>query len=251
VARVLIPLPLTDFDPTEAGVPWEALREAGHEVRFATPDGRAAACDPIMLTGAGLGPLKWVLQAAPVAVAAYQKMSQDPAFLAPLRWGEALARGDHDALLLPGGHAQGMKPYLESPEVQELALQALDQGKPLAAICHGVIPVARAARPDGRSALYGRKTTALLRSQELAAWNLTRLWMGDYYRTYPTPVQAEVTAALARPDDFHEGPKPLLRDDRDHLGRGFVVQDDRYLSARWPGDAHRFAQALVAMLAAI
>jgi hypothetical protein len=40
-----------------------------------------------------------------------------------------------------------------------------------------------------------------------------------YYRTYPTPVQAEVTAALARPDDFLEGPKPLLRDDPDHLAR--------------------------------
>jgi len=27
------------------------------------------------------------------------------------------------------------------------------------------------------------------------------------------------------------------------------VRDGRYLSARWPGDAHRFAYALVGMLA--
>jgi len=63
-------------------------------------------------------------------------------------------------------------------------------------------------------------------------------------------LQTEVTAALARPDDFVTGPLPLRRDGPDDLAPGFVVRDGAWLSARWPGDAHRFAAAFVALLGA-
>jgi putative intracellular protease/amidase len=42
MANILVLLPGWDFAPTEAAVPWEAIVAAGHEVRFATPDGRPA-----------------------------------------------------------------------------------------------------------------------------------------------------------------------------------------------------------------
>jgi protease I len=62
-------------------------------------------------------------------------------------------------------------------------------------------------------------------------------------------VQDEVAAALRSPRDFLAGPPALLRDS-DRLRRfGFTVRDGHYLSARWPGDAHRFAHELVRMLA--
>ena len=125
----------------------------------------------------------------------------------------------------------------------------MEAGRPLGAICHGVILAARSTPPDSdRSVLHGRQTTALTRSQELSAWMMTRLWLGDYYRTYPETVQEEVESSLASPDDFHEGPFALLRDDPDHLDRGFTVRDGNYLSARWPGDAHRFATEFCEML---
>ncbi len=54
MARVLIPLPARDFDPSEAAVSWRVLVRAGHTVSFATPDGRAAVADDMMLTGKGL-----------------------------------------------------------------------------------------------------------------------------------------------------------------------------------------------------
>ena len=38
MARVLIVLPQRDYDPTEAGVPWQLLERSGHQVSFATPD---------------------------------------------------------------------------------------------------------------------------------------------------------------------------------------------------------------------
>lgn len=54
MARLLMPLPARDFDPSEAAVNWRVLRDAGHRVQFATPDGRSAAADDIMLTGQGI-----------------------------------------------------------------------------------------------------------------------------------------------------------------------------------------------------
>jgi protease I len=53
---------------------------------------------------------------------------------------------------------------------------------------------------------------------------------------------------LARPEDFIRGPLPLRRDSAARLGVGFTVRDGDYLSARWPGDAHRFASEFAAMI---
>jgi putative intracellular protease/amidase len=56
MARVLVLLPARDFDPSEAAVSWRVLANAGHTVSFATPDGRPAIADDMMLTGKGLDP---------------------------------------------------------------------------------------------------------------------------------------------------------------------------------------------------
>jgi hypothetical protein len=47
--NILIPLPNHDFDPSESAFPWKAFTERGWQVTFATPDGKAAACDPRLL----------------------------------------------------------------------------------------------------------------------------------------------------------------------------------------------------------
>ena len=142
-----------------------------------------------------------------------------------------------------------MRAYLESHRLHGLIHDAFADNKPVGAICHGVVLVARSLGADGSSVLHGRQTTALLQSQELLAWSLTRVWLGDYYRTYPQTVQEEVTEALATPGDFIPGPLPLRRDSPKNLASGFALRDGNYLSARWPGDAHRFAQDFCAMLA--
>ena len=85
---------------------------------------------------------------------------------------------------------------------------------------------------------------------EMLAYRLTRLWLQEYYLTYPEiTVENEVTKALSSADNFLNGPTPLLRDDQDHPDRGFTVRDRHYLSARWPGDAYAFARHFAAMLA--
>src|SRR5882757_5855286 len=148
LARVLVPLPARDFDPSEAAVCWRVLDNAGHAVRFATPDGRPAAADDMMLTGRGLDPwgaipllrnfplIGLLMRANRDARQAYAGMILDPNYLAPQRW-DAVDASAFDGLLLPGGHrARGMRDYLESDILQRLVASFFDEEKPVAAICH-------------------------------------------------------------------------------------------------------------------
>ncbi len=246
MATILMPLPRRDFDPSETGIPWRVLTARGHRIVVATPDGTPGEADPRMVTGAGLGLLAPVLKADKHGLAAYQALEASPEFRAPLAY-DAIAATGFDAVLLPGGHAKGMRDYLESPVLQQVVAAAFAAGKPVGAICHGVVLAARSQAAPGRSVLHGRRTTSLLRSQEMLAWNLTRLWLGDYYRTYPQTVEDEVVAALARKEDFEHGPTSFSRDTPDKPD-GFAVIDGKYVSARWPGDAHRFSLAFDGVL---
>lgn len=248
-AKVLMPLPAYDFDPSEAAITWQVLTTHGVDVHFATPVGAPAQADARMLHGTGLSVFRKILMARADAVAACLAMYETPLFQKPLPYKKVKEAG-FDGLILPGGHAPGMRVYLEAPELQNLTSAFFAKKKPVGAICHGVVLAARAKRKDGKSVLYGRKTTALLKKQEMAAYNLTRLWLGTYYRTYPeTTVQEEVTAALAAPQDFLTGTLPgVKRDSEKNLKPGFTVTDGNYISARWPGDAYNFALGFLKLL---
>ena len=283
VARVLVLLPARDFDPSEAAVGWRVLLNAGHTVGFATPDGRPAVADDMMLTGKGLDPwgaipllrnlplVGLLMRANRDARKAYAEMIVDPNYAAPRRW-DAIDASVFDALLLPGGHrARGMREYLESEILQRHVASFFDKEKPVAAICHGVLLAARSiSEHTGRSVLWGYQTTALTWAFVNSAWSvapITRFWDPNYYRTYPEQngqpkgfmsVQQEVTRALARAEDFRDVPKTdpnyrrktsgLARDSMDDETPAFVVRDRNYVSARWPGDAHTFAKTLAGML---
>ncbi|MEQ1755052.1 MAG: type 1 glutamine amidotransferase domain-containing protein [Micropepsaceae bacterium] len=243
MAVVLMPIPASDFDPTETGVPWKVLTGLGHDIVFATPKGGRAAADPMMVTGRGLGLLSGMLSADRAGREAYDAMRNSPGFATPMSW-EEIQPGRYDGLILPGGHAKGIRQYLESGQLQSVVRTFFEASKPVGAICHGVVLAARAKRADARSVLYGHKTTALTRVMELSAWQLTRIFLGDYYRTYPVTVEEEVRSVLARPTDFVAGPISLSRDSDANPNAGFVVRDGYYVSARWPGDAHRFAHTM-------
>jgi putative intracellular protease/amidase len=285
MATVLIPLPERDFDPTEAAIPWMVLSRLGHHVIFATPDGAPAHADDIMLTGVGLDPWGLVpglrkvplfgrlLRANQAGRAAYAAMIKDEAFSRAIKWND-LEADAFDAIVLPGGHrARGMRKYLESPVLQRLVVACFRTDKPVGAICHGALLVARSIDPHtGRSVLYGRKTTALTWQLESSAATLgryARFWYPDYYRTYcEAPgqpagymsVEHEIVRALEHPSDFLDVPvsvpnyrrkkSGLHRDTAADHSASWVVRDRNYVSARWPGDAHAFAETLANVLKA-
>ncbi len=247
--KILMPLPSYGFDPTEVAIPWRLLTDHGIEVVFTTPNGKAGAADRLMLSGDKLGIWKPLLKARADAVDAYDEMVKDASFCDPQGYATAQEE-DFDAIYLPGGHDKAVKEYMESDLIQRLVVDFFAAQKPVAAICHGVVLVARSTDPaTGKSVIHDFRTTALLKSQELAAYNLTRLWMGDYYLTYPeTTVEDEVSTALSDPKNFLSGPKPLFRDSLKHLERGFVVKDRNYLSARWPGDVYSLSMELTNLM---
>ena len=246
MARVLVPLPDRDFDVTEVAVPWKLLTEAGHEVVFATEKGDRPAADPRLLEGVLFGQLG----AEPEAKAFYRELETAPAFTRPIPWSDI----DPDAcaaMLLPGGHAPGMRQYLEGETLFDRVATFAKSGKPLGAICHGVLVLARAKDPaTGKSVLATRTTTCLPKYMEKTAWMLTGWKLGSYYRTYPEYVEDEVKRAL---DDagkqFERGPRVLTKKGtRDDDSAAFVVEDGSYVSARWPGDAYLFAKKVIARL---
>lgn len=239
IKQVLIPLPRKDFDPTEVAVPWKILTSNNIQIVFATPDGIKPVCDQRMLKGLDLGILAQLLQADKNAQSAYAEMSISKEFTNPIKWSDIESR-NFDGLILPGGHNKGMREYLESDILQKSVASYFESEKPVGAICHGVVLAARSQAKNGKSVLFGRKTTSLLAHQELLAWGLTCLWLKNYYRTYDYTVEAEVKACLTSSSDFIKGPSPLFRDSPQNLKHGFVVQDRNYISARWPGDAHAF-----------
>ncbi|MDI2590118.1 DJ-1/PfpI family protein [Pseudomonas sp. N3-W] len=245
---ILILLPSADYDPTESSVPWQALRTAGIEVRFATPEGLPAYADP-RLVSIGFGLLNPLLMTRKADLASYAQMIEDEAFRQPLAYAD-VDPAQFAGLLIPGGHAKGMRNLLESGHAQHIALQFFKADKPVAAVCHGVLLLARTLDPDtGHSVLFGRKVTALVAAaMELPAWLMTATWLGRYYRTYARTVESEVTAALSHKADFVRGPFMAKRDSAESPQLGFVVRDGNLLTARWPGDCHRFAAEWVRMI---
>ncbi len=244
-ARVLLPLPDRDFDVTEVAVPWHVLTSAGHQVVFATEaGGRPPAADPRLLTGVLFGQLG----AAPEPKALYGRMAEDAAFREPLAWTH-IDPSSFDALLLPGGHAPGMIQYLGSSELRSSVAAFWDLGRPVGAICHGVLVLARTIDPaTGVSVLADRSTTCLPKFMERGAYLATAWKLGRYYRTYPAYVEDEVTAALSDPGQFSRGPLGLTRDTATTDRDGFTVLDGTYLSARWPGDAYTFARRFAELI---
>jgi len=60
--------------------------------------------------------------------------------------------------------------------------------------------------------------------------------LGDYYRTYPEYVEDETVNVLKQRSDFLHGGS---------ISKPFVVEDGNLITARYPEDAHLFAQKLV------
>ncbi|HEY6423177.1 MAG TPA: type 1 glutamine amidotransferase domain-containing protein [Pseudonocardiaceae bacterium] len=243
--RILVPVPDRDFDVTEVSVPWRLVSDAGHEIVFATEHGaQAPEADPRLLDGVIFGQLG----ADPEAKEFYRQLSNAPEFRNPIAWRD-IVPPDYDGLILPGGHARGMRQYLGSPVLRDKVAEFWALERPIGAICHGVLVLARTVDSrTNRSVIADRRTTCLPKYLERGAYYLTAWRHGRYYRTYQEYVEDEVTQALNDPSQFVRGPRALRRGSSANHGPAFVVEDRNYVSARWPGDAYLFAERFLALL---
>lgn len=158
---------------------------------------------------------------------------------------------EYDLVFLPGGHERSVRQVIDSPIVHGLLASYFPQtkkpsGKAVGAVCHGVMVLSETKLPNGKSVLHGVTTTALpTRFEQLAFWG-TRLFLGDYYKTYGAcseNVEESVTKVLEKPEDFRNSLAPAP----------FVVEDEghNYVSARFPGDVDLLGEKLVALVKSI
>jgi putative intracellular protease/amidase len=234
-ARVVIPIPNEDFEPTEVAAPWQVLRDGGVEVVFATPDGKPGACDPLALEGVVFKQIG----ATSADAAIYRELQTDAAFRNPIRY-DAIEVEEYVALHLPGGHAPGMVQYLGSEVLQQKAAEFFVADKLVSAVCHGPVVLARAIDPrTGRSVLHGRRVTALTKLLERSGYLLTLWTLGKRFRTYPEYVQDEVISAVGDRTKFEKG--PLVPS----YSNPYTLTDGKLITARWPGDARRLGEVLL------
>lgn len=133
--------------------------------------------------------------AAPV-LPLYASMSKDSAFSTPLSWttaslGETIS--SYNLLFIPGGHDAGIRQLLDSDAVHALLstyfpLATKPSNKAVGAVCHGVLALGNATwkngSDEGKSLLHNVVSTGLPAGFEKGIYWGTRLWLGDYYKTY-------------------------------------------------------------------
>ena len=85
-------------------MPGKALARAGHEMVFATAEGAPPSCDRLLIDGVFFGQLG----SEPDPKAFYEELLASAERNAPVR------HEDFDAAWFAGGHAKGMRPYLDS-----------------------------------------------------------------------------------------------------------------------------------------
>lgn len=233
--KILIPIPDKDFDLTEVALPWKRFTEEGYEITFATEKGAIGETDPMLIDGVIFGQLG----AKPNAIKYYREMLQSYEFQNPIHYNQIQVEG-YDLLHLPGGHAKGIKQYLESEVLQSKVLQFFQQKKLVGSICHGAIVLARTIDPaTGKSVVFNHKMTALTKVLEKIAYYLTSWKLGDYYRTYPEYTQDEVKRILSDNENFKTG---------GFIFKPYVCIDQNLVTARWPEDAELYAKTLIEKL---
>jgi putative intracellular protease/amidase len=126
----------------------------------------------------------------------YAKMVASEECKQPLSWtAPGFSLDPFSLVFLPGGHDKAVVQIMDSAAVHSLLLgyfpktrkQQADGAaatKAVGAICHGVLVLANAKDAQGHSVLRECTTATLpARFEQVAYWG-TRVFLGDYYKTY-------------------------------------------------------------------
>ena len=179
-------------------------------------------------------------------------MTKDEAFLQPVPWtSPGFSLTPFDIVFLPGGHDKGVRQLYDSPVIHQLLgahlpLTRRPSLKVVAAICHGPLALANASSTSspGHSALHDVTTTALPGTMEEGIYWITRLALGDYYKTYGAGSDSVEMMIRSKLDDQGKQWRSSLSP------APFVVEDGKYnyLSARFPPDTQALAERAVDLL---
>ncbi|MCQ4166665.1 type 1 glutamine amidotransferase domain-containing protein [Tahibacter harae] len=128
----------TGFYLNELMQPVKLLRDAGHQLTFATPNGQAPTVDAKSADPAYFGNDAANLRAHQELLDQLALTSKEKSPVLSLARIEQIGYGRFDAVYIPGGHAP-MQDLLKSPALGRLLADFHARGKITALVCHGPI----------------------------------------------------------------------------------------------------------------
>lgn len=138
---------------------------------------------------------------------------------------EDIASEDYDALFYPGGHGP-MFDLANNQKSGELVLEFLDDGKPVALVCHGPAALIKAAELDAKL-LHGKRVTGFSNAEEVLVFRSDNI---------PFKLEDKLKALGAA---YHKAIIPF---------NSHVEQDGLLITGQNPLSAGPTAKALIQML---
>lgn len=206
----------TGFWLEEFAAPYYVFRDAGAQITLASPKGGQPPLDPKS-------------DEADAQTPATERFKSDPDAQAALANTNKLAdihAGSFDAVFYPGGHGP-LWDLAEDAHSVSIIEQAIEAGKPVAAVCHAPGVLKNVKGKDGKPLVNGKKVTGFANSEEDAV-GLTDI--------VPFLVEDMLKAnggIYAKGADWSE----------------FVLEDGLLITGQNPASSEKAAQLLVEKLA--
>ena len=147
----------TGFWAEEVVVPYQAFKDAGHEITVATPDGALSPVDRASLSPGANG--------GEANAAAVQKVVENATELNHPVSLDSVRVEDFAAVYVPGGHGP-MQDLAVDADSGRLLTRAVQRGMPVGVVCHGPAALLAAVAEDGTNAYAGYRITAFTNAEE-------------------------------------------------------------------------------------
>lgn len=240
----------TGFYLNEAMQPVKMLLDAGHQLTFVTPTGRAPTLDKGSINAMFFGGDAKALQ---THIDLLDKLAITSAQQSPvisLARVEQIGYDQFDALYIPGGHAP-MQDLLVSRELGKLLSAFHRAGKPTALVCHGPIALI-STLPNATEFTESLARTDLEPTSKAA----TQQWIyAGYKMTVFSNAEEEASKAQLNGGEMKFYPQTALEQagaqfQAKDLWQANVVEDRELITGQNPASAIGVGEKLLARLAA-
>ncbi len=206
----------TGFWLEEFAAPYYVFRDAGADITLASPKGGQPPLDPKSDEPDAQTP----------ATERFKKDNDAQAILASTHMLAEIDVNSYDAVFYPGGHG----PLWDlTDDAHSIAIieQAIESGKPVAAVCHAPGVLKHVKSSDGKPLVSGKKVTGFTNSEEEA------VGLTDIVPFLVEDVLKENGGIYAKGADWSE----------------FVLEDGLLITGQNPASSEKAAQMLVEKLA--